>query len=362
MASRFFLNSILKKRIFSYIIDESWVNIIFERIKMRRYAKYLTTVLILTLFMIFGLTGCSEEVVIPVTKPTVEVTDQGDLIAYLVEDFDKDYYSLSELDAMVREEVDSFVKDHALAEESGQEGMSVVSVEMAQDGSKKVVVALKFDSCGIYSDYFGTEAFFGTVADAQESGYDLYHIPLHVCSLFIPLLPAMSFYKGKHKDVVNTIACTVTISLMAFMTIYPNLIYGSWNIIGFFDTYFDFHTVFFHNVVIFEFILIIVLRLHHVNREKSYVKHVAIFGACFAAVAAIMSQLLKTNYANFYTCNIGPVNAFVESIKASLGYAVGQTIYVLILAALHVVFFIGMYYLYRAVDKLNIKLRGRGEE
>ena len=196
----------------------------------------------------------------------------------------------------------------------------------------------------------------------QESGYDLYHIPLHVCSLFIPLLPAMSFYKGKHKDVVNTITCTVTISLMAFMTIYPNLIYGSWNIIGFFDTYFDFHTVFFHNVVIFEFILIIVLRLHHVNREKSYVKHVAIFGACFAAVAAIMSQLLKTNYANFYTCNIGPVNAFVESIKASLGYAVGQTIYVLILAALHVVFFIGMYYLYRAVDKLNIKLRGRGEE
>ena len=194
-----------------------------------------------------------------------------------------------------------------------------------------------------------------------QRGYDLYHIPLHVCSLFIPLLPLMAFYKGKYQDIVKTVTCTVTTAMVIFMVVYPNLIYGSWNITNFFNDYFDFHTVFFHNIVIFEFILIIALRLHHVG-DKNYSKYLAIFGAAFSAVAGTMSQLLKTNYANFYTCNIGPVNDFVNSIKDAIGYAAGQTIYVLILSVLHVLFFVACYYLYRAIDKLNIRLRGRVEE
>lgn len=192
-------------------------------------------------------------------------------------------------------------------------------------------------------------------------GYNLYHIPLHVCSLFIPLIPLMAFYNGKHKEAVKTITCSVTMALMMFMAIYPNLIYGSWNITNFFNDYFDFHTVFYHNVVIFEFILIIVLRLHHIGEGK-HVRNMALLGVGFSAVAGTMSQILKTNYANFYTCNIGPINDFVNTIKDALGYTVGQTIYVIILGILHVLFFIGCYYLYRAIDKLNIRLRGRGEE
>lgn len=192
-------------------------------------------------------------------------------------------------------------------------------------------------------------------------GYNLYHIPLHVCSLFIPLIPLMAFYNGKHKEEVKTITCSVTMALMMFMAIYPNLIYGSWNITNFFNDYFDFHTVFYHNVVIFEFILIIVLRLHHIGEGK-HVRNMALLGVGFSAVAGTMSQILKTNYANFYTCNIGPINDFVNTIKDALGYTVGQTIYVIILGILHVLFFIGCYYLYRAIDKLNIRLRGRGEE
>lgn len=192
-------------------------------------------------------------------------------------------------------------------------------------------------------------------------GYDLYHIPLHVCSLFIPLVPLMAFYNGKHKDAIKTVACSVTVALMMFMAIYPNLIYGSWNITNFFNDYFDFHTVFYHNVVIFEFILIIVLRLHHIGNGK-HVRNMALLGAGFSAIAGTMSQILKTNYANFYTCNIGPVNDFVNVIKDALGYTLGQTIYVVILGILHVLFFIACYYLYRAIDKLNVKLRGRGVE
>jgi len=146
---------------------------IFERIKMRKHIKLLTTILILTLFMIFGLAGCSEKEVIPVTEPTVEITEDGELIAYLVEDFDKEYYDLGELETMVREEVADFVGNQALVSEDGKEGMTVESVSMAADGSKKVVVALRFANSEIYADYFDVEAFFGTVSQAQKAGYGL---------------------------------------------------------------------------------------------------------------------------------------------------------------------------------------------
>lgn len=190
-------------------------------------------------------------------------------------------------------------------------------------------------------------------------GYDLYHIPLHVCSLFILLIPAMAFYGGKHKDTVRTVACSICVSLMLFMTIYPNLIYSPGNITNFFGDYFDFHTVFFHNVVIFEFILIIVLRLHSITEKKSYLRPMVIFSSSYALIAAVMAQLLKTNFSNFYSCNIPPIEALVNSIKDSIGYTAGQALYVSILFVLHVIFFTGAHYLYRAIDKLNVKLRGK---
>lgn len=195
----------------------------------------------------------------------------------------------------------------------------------------------------------------------DSNGYDLYHIPLHVCSLFIFLIPLMAFYNGKYKDVARTIACSVSMALMLFMTVYPNLIYGPGCITNFFGSYWDFHTVFFHCAVIFEFIFIIVLRLHHIG-EKSYLKEMTVFGAVYSATAAIMSQVLKTNFSNFYSCNIGPIGDFVNTIKGAIGDVAGQLIYVVVLFILHVLFFIGSYYLYRAIDKLNVKLRGRVEE
>lgn len=188
-------------------------------------------------------------------------------------------------------------------------------------------------------------------------GYNLYHIPLHVCSLFIFLIPAMAFYNGKHADTVRTVACSICVSLMLFMTIYPNLIYAPENITNFFGSYFDFHTVFFHNVVIFEFILIIVLRLHTIENQKSYFKPMLIFSVGYSLVAATMAQLLKTNFSNFYSCNIQIFHDLILSIKASIGDVIGQLLYVFILFVLHVLFFMGSHYLYRAIDKASSRLR-----
>ena len=188
-------------------------------------------------------------------------------------------------------------------------------------------------------------------------GYDLYYIPLHFCSLFLFVLPAMAFYKGKHKDMVDSIACTCMMCLMLFMTIYPNLIYGTWNIENYFNfknDFIDFHTVTFHNLVMFAFILTIGLRLH--TPTKKYIVAHIVFVAIFAFLAATFSQILKTNYANFYSCNIEPLENVRLSIIESIGYAGGQTIYVLILYVLHVVFVLGAYYLYLLIQKLYNKL------
>lgn len=195
-----------------------------------------------------------------------------------------------------------------------------------------------------------------------KQGYSLYHIPLHVCSLFISLIPAMAFYTGRYKDRVRTLACTVATSLMLFMAIYPNLIYSAGNIRDFFDDYFDFHTVFFHNAVMLEFILVVVLRLHNMDGEKNYVRSVIRYSGIYAFIAATMAQILKTNYSNFYKCNVGPIQNLIVSIKSVIGEVQGQIIYVVVLYFLHIAFFVGSYYLYVAIDKLNVRLRGRAEQ
>lgn len=198
---------------------------------------------------------------------------------------------------------------------------------------------------------------------SMKRGYDLYHIPLHVCSLFLILTPLMSFYKGKNKDVIKSIACAVITSLMLFMVVYPNLIYGAYNIEHFFTgTYFDFHTVFYHNVVIFQFILIIALRLHHIEHSKRNIKGIALFAAIFSAAAGIMSQVLKTNFAKFYYCDAIGIGGLVDQLKGVIGEVAGQTIFVVCWSIFHILFFLLSYYIYFGIDKLNIKLRGKGSQ
>ena len=194
-----------------------------------------------------------------------------------------------------------------------------------------------------------------------QRGYDLYHIPLHVCSLFLVLTPMMSFYKGKYKNVVNSITCAVTMSMVLVMEVYPNLIYSADNIKYFFDDYFHFHTVFYHNVIIFQFILIIALRLHHIDHNKQNIKGIALFATGFSAAAGIMSQVLQTNYAKFLYCDALGIDGLVNQLKGVIGEVAGQTIFVVCWGILHILFFLLAYCIYIGIDKLNIKFRGRAD-
>ena len=42
----------------------------------------------------------------------------------------------------------------------------------------------------------------GKQALSFRNGYDLYHIPLHFCSLFIFMLPLAAFYRGKGQETI----------------------------------------------------------------------------------------------------------------------------------------------------------------
>ena len=185
----------------------------------------------------------------------------------------------------------------------------------------------------------------GKQAVSFSRGYDLYHIPLHFCSLFIFVMPVMAFYRGKHQDHVFGVTSALCGSVFLLMLIYPNLIYGPWNVEGFFKDYLDFHTVAFHNLVMLAFVLIVALNLHTPG-AKGENKAVIFFILGFCVVSATMAQILKTNYANFYQCNVPPLEEVRLSLAGIIGVVPTQILYVLILTVLNVLFVLGVYRLY----------------
>lgn len=182
-------------------------------------------------------------------------------------------------------------------------------------------------------------------------GYDLYHIPLHFCSLFIFMLPAMAFWKGKRAETVRGVTAALCCAVMLFMLVYPNLIYSPGDVTNYFSDFLAFHTVTFHGLVMFAFVLIVALRLH-TPQPKGEMRAIVIFMLCYCTIAAIMAQVLKTNFNNFYRCNIPPLESLRVAVENALGYTVSQIMYVLIVIVLDILFVLLSYWIYRGVRHL----------
>ncbi len=192
-----------------------------------------------------------------------------------------------------------------------------------------------------------------------KRGYDLYHIPLHYCSIliFMPLIASiiMLFSKKENSKLVGVATATTTATAL-LTVIYPCLIYGAGNIENYFNDFFDFHTVTFHTLVIFAFILLVALNLHIPNFKK-YKWSIVVFILCFCLVSSVTAQLLKTNFANFYQCNIPPLESLRQLVASAVGYTPAQILYVLINSGLNLAFTIGSYSLFILSFKLfNKKL------
>ena len=182
-------------------------------------------------------------------------------------------------------------------------------------------------------------------------GYDLYHIPLHFCSLILMTLPFMAFYNGKYAPGIRAIATAVCGATFWLTAIYPDLIYGAGNINNFLGDYLDFHTVAFHNLAMLAFMVIVALDLH-TPAKKGEFRRIIFFLTAFCVIAAVVSQLLETNYAGFYHCNVGPIEDIRLSLQPVLGYAITQIIYVAGLTAVHYGFVCGFYALYKVLSRL----------
>lgn len=191
----------------------------------------------------------------------------------------------------------------------------------------------------------------GKQALSFQRGYDLYHIPLHFCSLFIFMLPLAAFYRGKHREKIWAVTCGLCVSVTGLMLIYPSLIYSAGNVEGFFTDFFDFHTVAFHNIVVFAFLLILGLNLYSPG-HKGENKAVLLFIVCYCAIAATMAQVLQTNFNNFYRCNIAPLEAVRAAVEAAMGYAPAQCLYVCIVTVLDILFVLVFFRLYCLLQKL----------
>jgi len=125
----------------------------------------------LGMFVLIALTmcGCGEaKVPDKVDVTSIAITEDGAVTSYLVDEFDKEYYNISDLTAMAIGEV----ADYNTKNQTG-EGIPIVveKVEGMQDGSNKVMVIHKYDKTDTYMDYNGSILFYGTVKEALDGGY-----------------------------------------------------------------------------------------------------------------------------------------------------------------------------------------------
>ena len=194
----------------------------------------------------------------------------------------------------------------------------------------------------------------GKQALSLYEGYDLYHLPFHFCSILIFLPVIMAFYRGKHEKTISCITTAVLAAVFILTAAYPDLIYSAQAVKEFTTNFFSVHTVAFHNVAMLLFVLVPALDLHE-PEAKGEPKKVFLFILCYCVIAATMAHLLKTNYNNFYTCNIAPLETVRLAVETALGSTVAAVCYVVIVTIMDLSFVTGAYWFYRLIRKLLTK-------
>lgn len=168
-----------------------------------------------------------------------------------------------------------------------------------------------------------------------SDGYDLWHLPLHVCSIITVLLPVVAFYRGRYQQSLRGVAAAFTAGLIVLMLVYPNGIYSDSALLGTFQSFGYFHITVFHFLAVFAGILIFALDLH-TPQPRSDMKAACAVMLCYCAVASVVANLLKINFHNFYRCILDPVEQLRLWFCAHLGAFGGQAFYVFLFSLVNV--------------------------
>ncbi len=108
-----------------------------------------------------GQAGAPENV----DTTSLVISAKGSVQSYLVEEFDKDYYSVSDLSSMVVQEAADYNTEHQTAETAP---VTVEKVETLANDSSKVIVAQQFDSAATYEDFLEGTLYFGLASNLPE--------------------------------------------------------------------------------------------------------------------------------------------------------------------------------------------------
>lgn len=137
--------------------------------KVRRHAAVVCLTMVL-------LAGCdSAKMPEVVDSTTVSVEEDGRIRYWLVGEFDKDYYEISELNEMAVGEAQQFNAERKSATGSTENTYPVIveKVETAQTNEGLVVVHYRFDGWQSYSDFNEEDLFYGTIGEAVAEGYNV---------------------------------------------------------------------------------------------------------------------------------------------------------------------------------------------
>lgn len=136
---------------------------------MKKSRNFNTLVCLLAVL----LAGCGQAgVPEAVDSTTVFLDKNGGMTYYLVEEFDKDYYSLSELSAKAADEADKFNKGAG-----EKQSVAVDKVETLQENESKVLIVYRFDGYASFNEFNEksnkklNKIFYGTVDEAFSQGY-----------------------------------------------------------------------------------------------------------------------------------------------------------------------------------------------
>lgn len=134
--------------------------------RQNRIKKCLTAVL--SGILVLSLSGCGQTAKLPeeFVNTSLVVEKDGKVISYLVNTFDKDFYSLDGLEEMVKNEAEEFNATHT---DTPEEAMTVKAVQTLGDGAM-VQVVQEFDSADSYAEYNEQDLFYGTRVEALAQG------------------------------------------------------------------------------------------------------------------------------------------------------------------------------------------------